>query len=76
VARQGITLIAVGVAIGLGGALVSSRFLEDLLFEVKPSDPETYIGVALLLGLVAIAACLGPVRRATKVDPLQALRAE
>jgi putative ABC transport system permease protein len=73
---QGVLLIAAGIAVGLVGAFVSSRLLQDLLFEVKSSDPATYIGVALLLALVALVACLGPAQRATKVDPMVALRAE
>jgi ABC-type antimicrobial peptide transport system permease subunit len=73
---QGVLLIAAGIGIGLVGAFVSSRLLQDLLFEVKSSDPATYIGVALLLALVALVACLGPAQRATKVDPMVALRAE
>jgi len=53
-----------------------TRFLTGLLFEVKPTDPLTYVVVASLLAVVAIAACLIPARRATKVDPLVALRYE
>jgi ABC-type antimicrobial peptide transport system permease subunit len=65
-----------GLAAGLAGAVLLTRFLSGLLFEVKPTDPLTYAVVAGLLALVALAACLIPARRATKVDPLVALRYE
>ncbi|HXM45704.1 MAG TPA: ABC transporter permease [Bryobacteraceae bacterium] len=68
--------ILAGLAAGLAGALAASRLLTSLLFEVKPSDPATFILVAALLGLVALGACLIPARRATRVDPMVALRYE
>jgi putative ABC transport system permease protein len=68
--------ILAGLAVGLAGALVASRLLTSLLFEVKPSDPATFALVAALLGIVALAACLIPARRATRVDPMVALRYE
>jgi putative ABC transport system permease protein len=74
--RQGLLLTLGGLVAGLGGAILLTRFLTGLLFEVKPNDPLTYVVVAILLALVAIAACLIPARRATKVDPLVALRYE
>ena len=74
--RKGLLLTLGGVAAGLAGAILLTRFLTGLLFEIKPSDPLTYATVAGLLALVAIAACLIPARRATKVDPLVALRYE
>jgi putative ABC transport system permease protein len=74
--RQGLVLTLGGLLIGVVGALALTRFLTGLLFEVKPTDPLTYAAVAGLLALVAIAACLIPARRATKVDPLVALRYE
>jgi putative ABC transport system permease protein len=74
--RQGLLLTLGGLAAGIGGAILLTRFLTGLLFEVKPNDPLTYALVASLLALVAIAACLIPARRATKVDPLVALRYE
>jgi putative ABC transport system permease protein len=68
--------ILAGLAVGLAGALAGSRLLTSLLFEVKPSDPATFATVAALLGAVAIGACLIPARRATRVDPMVALRYE
>jgi putative ABC transport system permease protein len=74
--RQGILLTLGGLVAGIAGAFALTRFLSGLLFEVKPSDPLTYVAVSILLAFVAIAACLIPARRATKVDPLVALRYE
>lgn len=76
VLRQGFLLTIGGILAGLAGAILLTRFLTGLLFEVKPTDPLTYVVVATLLAFVAIAACLIPARRATKVDPLVALRYE
>lgn len=74
--RQGMTLAGIGLVLGLAGAIAASRLLSSLLFEVKPGDPLTYVGVAVLLGLVALAATYLPARRAARVDPLVALRIE
>jgi putative ABC transport system permease protein len=76
VMRQGLALAAIGLAIGLAGAVAATRLLTQLLFEVKPGDPLTYAGVSVLLAFVALAASYFPARRATKVDPLSALRQE
>ena len=76
VVRQGAGLAAVGLAIGAAGSLVVTRLLGSMLFEVKPGDPVTLIGVSLLLMLVAMAACYIPARKASCVDPLVALRHE
>jgi putative ABC transport system permease protein len=65
-----------GVAIGIAGALALARLMASLLFHVKPADPLTLSGVALLLALVALLACYIPARRAMRVDPLVALRYE
>ncbi len=76
VLRQGLLLAAIGLAIGLAGAVALTRLLAGMLFEVKPGDPMTYAGVVVLLAVVALAASYIPARRATKVDPLIALRQE
>jgi putative ABC transport system permease protein len=74
--RQGALLTLGGLLLGIGGAFALTRFLSSLLFEVRPTDPATYLVVSILLTAVAIAACLIPSRRASKVDPLEALRYE
>ena len=76
VVRQGMTLAAVGVAIGLVGAFAGSRVLETLLYGVSATDPMTYIGVASVLAAVALLASWIPARRAAGVDPAIALRNE
>jgi putative ABC transport system permease protein len=73
---EGMFLAFVGIVIGVGGALALTRFLRSLLFEIKPNDPATFVGVAILLMLVALAACYIPARRAMRVDPMVALRYE
>jgi putative ABC transport system permease protein len=76
VLRQGLILVAVGIGIGAAAALGLGRFMANLLFGIKPHDPLTYSLVALLLVTVAVVACLIPARRATRVDPMIALRYE
>jgi predicted permease len=76
VLRQGLVYVALGLALGLAGAFAATRLLASFLFEVKPADPATYAGVAALLAAVALAATYVPARRATRVDPLTALRQE
>jgi len=73
---QGIVLTIVGISLGLVTAVIVMRFMSSLLFGVTATDPITFIFVALLLGVVAFIACYIPARRATKVDPLVALRYE
>jgi predicted permease len=76
VVRQGMQMAGVGIVIGLMGALVLSRLLTALLYEVKPYDPLTFVSVSLVLAICALAACWIPARRATRMDPMLALRYE
>jgi putative ABC transport system permease protein len=76
VVGRGLRLVALGMALGLIAALALTRFMKTLLFGVSATDPISFIGVAFLLALVALLACWVPARRATKVDPMVALRCE
>jgi ABC-type antimicrobial peptide transport system permease subunit len=69
-------VVLIGLTIGLAGSLALTRFLSSLLFGVTATDPLTFASVAVLLALVALAACHMPARRATRVDPIEALRME
>jgi predicted permease len=73
---QGLRVTGIGILFGVAGALVLTRFLQSLLYEVRPTDPATFVGVLLLLVSVSVAASYLPARRAMKVDPMEALRYE
>jgi putative ABC transport system permease protein len=73
---EGFRLIAGGLATGIAAAVILSQALRTFLFGVEPGDPVTLIAIGLLFGAVAMLACWVPTRRATKVDPLEALRYE
>jgi putative ABC transport system permease protein len=74
VLRQGLGLALAGSVVGLGGALVVSNLMSGLLYGVRPTDPLSFVIVAVLLVMIALVACYLPARRATKVDPMVALR--
>jgi predicted permease len=76
VIREGMVLTATGMVAGIAAALALGRVLQSLLFEIKPTDPTTFVGVSVVLALVALLACYIPARRAMKVDPMIALRYE
>ena len=76
VVRQGMILAAIGVVAGLIGAFGLTRVMASLLFNVRPDAPATFLAISLLLVVVAFLACYLPARRATQVNPIQALRTE
>jgi putative ABC transport system permease protein len=73
---QGLITVAVGIAVGLVGSFLLTRTMRSLLFEVSPNDPLTIVSIVVLLILVALLASYIPARRATRVDPMVALRYE
>jgi putative ABC transport system permease protein len=74
--KEGMILALIGVGLGLGAGIALTRFMASLLYGVGTSDPATFVLVPILLIVVALAACFIPARRATKVDPMIALRYE
>ena len=71
---QGLGTVLAGIAIGLGGALALTRVMKNLLFHVNATDPVTFVGIALLFVVVALAGSYIPARRAARIDPMAALR--
>jgi len=76
IVRQESVPVVIGVAVGVAGAIAVGRAMRALLFHVAPADPVTFIAMPVLLGAVALVACLIPARRALDVDPVNGLRAE
>jgi ABC-type antimicrobial peptide transport system permease subunit len=76
VVRQALVIVSSGVAIGLAGALIVARLMESLLFGIGATDPLTFASVPALLALVALVASYVPARRASRIDPMLALRHE
>jgi predicted permease len=76
IVKDGVKIVGIGLLLGIGGALLLTRLLETLLFGVTTRDPVTFLFIAGLLSLVAMLACCIPALRATRVDPLEALRCE
>jgi ABC-type antimicrobial peptide transport system permease subunit len=76
IVRQGMSLAAIGVGAGAVAALGLTRLMASLLYGVSPNDPSTFLAVAALLVAVALLACAVPALRATRVDPIRALRHE
>jgi predicted permease len=76
VVRQGMAIAVVGIAVGLAGAVLLTRFMRALLFDVHATDPLTFAGIGLLLTLIALVASYVPARRAARIDPIVSLRTE
>lgn len=74
--KKGLVMVGIGLAFGFVGASLSSRLIQQLLFEIKPLDPLAYVGGALFFGTVAVVACLMPAWRAARINPVTALRSE
>jgi ABC-type antimicrobial peptide transport system permease subunit len=73
---QGLQLVGMGLAAGMLGAVLLTRMMQKLLYDVKPSDPATLAVVVLTLATVAAAACYAPAARAASIDPMEALRCD
>ncbi|HEY4132308.1 MAG TPA: FtsX-like permease family protein, partial [Gemmatimonadaceae bacterium] len=73
---EGVVLAAIGAGLGIVGALAATRLLRSMLFDLAPTDLVTYVSITLVLGAAAIVASWVPARRASRVDPMVALRAE
>jgi putative ABC transport system permease protein len=71
---QGVRLLAIGVAMGLTGAVASTRYVETQLFGVTATDPLTFVGVCIVLAIEGLTACAIPAFRAMRIDPIVALR--
>ena len=76
VMRRGVMLAAIGIGAGLVGAFAGARYLQSMLFGIEPRDPATFIAVAAMFAVVTTAAAYLPARRATRVDPIVALRVD
>jgi ABC-type antimicrobial peptide transport system permease subunit len=76
VVRRGLRLAAIGIVLGISAGVALTGRLRELLFEIQPTDPATFIAVPLALLVIAVAACYLPARRATRVNPIVALRHE
>jgi ABC-type lipoprotein release transport system permease subunit len=76
IARRGLVHLGIGMLMGMPGAFAVGVLLQSLLVQTTPSDPATLIGIATLLSAVAVAACYWPAKRATLLDPVDALRRE
>jgi ABC-type antimicrobial peptide transport system permease subunit len=76
IVRQGGAIALAGIAVGLGAALAGSRLLESLLFNVGPRDPGVFVATTVALLVVAVVACWVPARRAARMSPVEALRAD
>jgi len=76
IAGEGVTLIALGAALGLAGTFGAAQALRSMLFHVEPHDPVSLVAVTALLSIVALIATLIPARRAMRTDPIKALRCE
>jgi len=74
--KRGALLAGVGLVLGLGAALGATRLLRSILYDTQPGDPATFAGIALLLGLSALLATLVPAWRATRIEPVDAIKSE